>query len=259
MAGRPDQLHHGPGLRRGREFRPVIPKILACGRAYHRQGYRALPHHLLAHLFDVVGAPLAQAGIRPPVAADGRQQDEQIAREHHLRRRAGARVRRGRGALLCAQRYALRQRRQHHLGAHLRPRECRPRQQFGQFGLAHGGDVAEILRRGAGRYGLRRARGRRAEGAGNFSIPKSGGEDGRIQNFGCAGGDLLFPAPLQQVYRRDGALGAGQRRGEKGQACDRVVQPGGGHTDRRGPLTALYARNGGKDRPPVQLPAARIR
>ena len=92
----------GIGYHCGGESTEQFGKLLACRPAPNRQGHHPVPHHLLAHLPDGPGPAPAQAGVRPPLAADERGQDEQIQGEHHLRRRPGEHVRRGRGAVLPA-------------------------------------------------------------------------------------------------------------------------------------------------------------
>jgi hypothetical protein len=101
LDGRAVQLRHLPRLRASGGKQCVLQEILAGGRAPDWQGHPALSHALLAGLPAGPRRAPAKAGVRPPVAAE-RRQDVQVQGQRHIRRRSRGPVRRGCGALLPA-------------------------------------------------------------------------------------------------------------------------------------------------------------
>ena len=148
----------------------LFAKYWPGGRARHRQGHHPFPHHLLAHLPDGAGPAAAQTGVRPPVAADGRQQDEQVARQRHLRGRAGAGVRRGRRAATSCSARCPSTTTGTSPGSASTTASTPTSQHLRQPRLAHVGDGAPVLRRRAARRGRGGADGRGAEGGGRLPL-----------------------------------------------------------------------------------------
>src|SRR3546814_13977338 len=86
-------------------FRSQFRALVAGGPSSDRQGYRPLPHGLLAGVPDVGGDRAAQTGVRAWLRAQPRREDVQIDRQY---RRSGGTCRclwRRRAALFTAARY----------------------------------------------------------------------------------------------------------------------------------------------------------
>ena len=110
-----------------------LPALLAGRRPCHRQGRGALPRRLLAGLPDVGGRGAAQAGVRPRLAAVARREDVEVGRQRRRSARPGPRLRGRPAALFPAARSHLRPGRQLQQRGDRQPRQCRPRQRFGNL------------------------------------------------------------------------------------------------------------------------------
>ena len=227
LVRRPDQLHHRRGLPRQPGH---VPRVVAGGPPRHRQGHRALPHHLLAGDAVVGRARRAEARLGPRLAAGpGRRADEQEPRQLPGPAGRGGGVRGGRRPVRDPARGRLRPRHGGLLGLVRAPLQRGPRQRLRQPRQPHGLDGQPLLRRGAAVA----ARGRgvaAGRGLGGHAAPVRR-EAGR-------------PPPPRRAGR---ALGVRGRRQQDGR-CRAAVDAGEAGEGRRCRRRSAAARRAGRPR-----------
>ena len=196
---------------------------MARRSARYRQGYRPLPHDLLADIPNGSRAPASEAGARSPVAAFRRGQDEQIQGQRYLRRRAYRSVRARPGAVFPAFRDGLFQRREHNLRIADKAHERRFGEHAGQSGFPHGRyDKTVFRRRDTRQRRDRRRSGAHAEERGQRQYIRMLREVRQIPCRRRFGEAVQRDKGVQQVYRRDRAVGACQGRKQAGTARERA-------------------------------------
>ena len=211
-------LNYYTALSLRRPRRGSDAEVLA-GVPHHRQGHPEVPRGLLARDADGGGDRAAQGDLHPRLPADEgrlgrRAQDEQVAGQRAGPVRGHGPLRDRRAALLLLPRGLLRagRRRLHdHLRRALRDRAGqRARQPRGPHD-EHGRPL--LRRRGADR-------GSRPGAGEGLRRPRRGGlrAAGPRGDHAGAGADLAARAAPEPLRRREGAVAAGQGRGQGGRA-----------------------------------------
>ena len=215
LGRRADQLHHRRRLSRRERCELAL---LAGRRAHHRQGHHPLSRGVLAGIPDVGGHSRAEARLCPRLPVQPRREDVEVGRQRRRSLQSRRPIRRRPDALFLPARGAVRAGRQLQPRSHRRAHQCRSRQRSRQSGAALAVDDRQATRRrAAGARRLQRQRqgdpgaGRRHDRAGAHRDGDAADPSGAQCGLGRGGGS-------QPLFRRRGAVGAGEDRSARASA-----------------------------------------